>query len=96
MLGDRFSYSYFPFNRRSENRAQVTYRASLGKPIVSIVVLERCSLVNLSTSLYMEEGTSLLCRKTLIHINKGNPLFARESKGNPPTGLIFDPSLLLT
>ena len=25
-------------NRRSENRAQVTYRASLGKPIVPIVV----------------------------------------------------------
>ena len=24
LLGDRFSYSYFPFNRRSENRAQVT------------------------------------------------------------------------
>ena len=35
MLGDR---SYFPFSRRSENQAQVTYRASLGKPIVPIVV----------------------------------------------------------
>ena len=35
----------------------------------------------------MEEGTKLVCRKTLIHISKGNPLFARESKGNPPTGL---------
>ena len=46
MLGDRFSYSYFPFNRQSENRAQVTYRASEGKPIVSIEV-ERRSLVNL-------------------------------------------------
>ena len=34
LLGDR---SYFPFNRRSENRAQVTYQASLGKPIVPIV-----------------------------------------------------------
>ena len=55
LLGDRFSYSYFSFNRRSENRAQVTYRASLGKPIVPIVVEWR-SLVNLSTSLYMEEG----------------------------------------
>ena len=33
--------------------------------------------------------------KTHMPINKGNPLFARESKGNPPTGLIFDPSLLL-
>ena len=56
MLGDRFSYSYFAFNGRSENQAQVTSRASLGKPIVSIEV-ERRSLVNLSTSLYMEEGT---------------------------------------
>ena len=35
LVGDR---SYFPFNRRSENRAQVTYRASLGKPIVPIEV----------------------------------------------------------
>ena len=33
-LGDRSSYSYFPFNRRSVNRAQVTSRASRGKPIV--------------------------------------------------------------
>ena len=32
---------------------------------------------------------------TLMPINKGNPLFARESKGNPPTGLNFDPSILL-
>ena len=31
-------------------------RASLGKPNVSIVV-ERCSLVNLSNSLYIEKGT---------------------------------------
>ena len=45
MLGDRFSYSYFLFNRQSENRAQVTYRASEGKAIVSIEV-ERRSLVN--------------------------------------------------
>ena len=37
----------------------------------------------------MEEGTKLVCRKTLIHINKGNPLFARESKGNSPTRLNF-------
>ena len=43
MLGDR---SYFPFNRRSENRAQVTSRASLGKFMVSIEV-ERRSLVKL-------------------------------------------------
>ena len=56
MLGDRFSYSYFPFNRRSENRAQVTYRASLGKPIVSIVVEWR-SLVNL-IQISMQEDTS--------------------------------------
>ena len=63
MLGDRFSYSYFPFNRRSENQAQVTYRASLGKPIVSIEV-ERRSLVNLYRIMYggrrkinMEEGS---------------------------------------
>ena len=52
LLGDR---SYFLFNRRSENQAQVTYRASLGKPIVPIVVMWSL-LVNLSTSLYMEEG----------------------------------------
>ena len=39
VLGDCFSYSYFPFNRRSENQAQVTYRASLGKPVVPIVVI---------------------------------------------------------
>ena len=52
----------------------------------------------------MREVKKLVCRKTLIHINKGNPLFvsescicnkgnplfARESKGNPPKGLIFD------
>ena len=48
--------SYFPFYRRSKNRAQITYRASRGNPTVSTVV-ERRSLVNLSTSLYMEEGT---------------------------------------
>ena len=65
MLGDRFSYSYFSFNRRSENRAKVTYRASRGKSIVSIEV-ERRSLVNLSTSLYMEEGTKLVCRKAFF------------------------------
>ena len=41
---------FFPFNRRSENRAQVTLRASRGKPIVSVEV-ERRLLVNLSTSL---------------------------------------------
>ena len=41
---------------KTENRAQVNYRASLGKPIISIVVEWR-SLVNLSTSLYMEEDT---------------------------------------
>ena len=46
LLGDRFSYSYFPFNRRSENRAQVASRASLGKPIVSIEA-ERRPSVNL-------------------------------------------------
>ena len=38
LLGDRFPYSYFPFNRRSENRAQVTSRASPGKLIMPIVV----------------------------------------------------------
>ena len=27
----------------------------------------------------MEEGTKLVWRKTLMHINEGNPLFARES-----------------
>ena len=43
----------------------------------------------------MEEVKNLVFRKTLIHINKGNPLFARESKGNPTTRLIFDPSKLL-
>ena len=48
--------SYFPFYRRSENRAQTTCRVSRGKPFVSTVV-ERRSLVNLSTPLYMEEGT---------------------------------------
>ena len=37
----------------------------------------------------MEEVNKLVCRKTLIHINKGNPLYARESKGNPPTGFIL-------
>ena len=36
----------FSFNGRSENRAQVTYRASLGEPIVPIVVEWRL-LVNL-------------------------------------------------
>ena len=55
LLGDRFSYSCFSFNRRSENRAQVTYRASLGKPIVPIEVEWR-SLVNLSR-ISMQEDT---------------------------------------
>ena len=40
----------------------------------------------------MEEVKNLVFRKTLIHINKGNPLFARESKGDPTTRLILDPS----
>ena len=52
--GDRFSYSYFSFNRRFENPTQVTYRASPGKPIVSIEV-ERSSLVNLYR-ISMQEG----------------------------------------
>ena len=43
LLVDR---SYFLFIRRSENQAQVTYRVSLGKPIVSIVI-EWVLLVNL-------------------------------------------------
>ena len=42
----------------------------------------------------MEEVKKLVFRKTLIHINKGNPLFARESKGNPPMGLNFQHSSL--
>ena len=33
---------------------------------------------------------------SLMHINKGNPLSARESKGNPPKGVKFDPGILLT
>ena len=49
----------------------------------------------LSILISMEEVKKLVCRKTLIHINKGNPLFARESKGNPKTRLIFYPSSLL-
>ena len=62
LLGDRFSYSYISFIRRSENRAQVTYRASLGKSIASIEV-EKRSLVNLyrismqENLISMEEGT---------------------------------------
>ena len=51
LLGDRF---LIPSNRRSENRAQVTYRASLGKPIISIEV-ERRSLENLY-QISMQEG----------------------------------------
>ena len=27
---------------------------------------------------------------TLMHINKGDPLSVRESKGNPPAGLNFN------
>ena len=54
---DRFTNERFSTTiGTSENRAQVTSRASLGKPIVPIVV-EKRSLVNLSTLLYMEEGT---------------------------------------
>ena len=37
------------FNRLSGNRSKVTYRASLGKPIVPTVVEKR--------SLHMQEGT---------------------------------------
>ena len=55
LLGDRFSYSYFPFNRLSANRTQVTSRASRGKPIVSIEV-ERRSLVN-PYRISTQEGT---------------------------------------
>ena len=44
----------------------------------------------LITLISVEEVKKLVCRKTLLHINKGNPLFARESKGNPPTGLSFN------
>ena len=45
----------------------------------------------------MEEVKKLVCRKTLIHINKESPLFAREIKGNPLTGLNFQHiSLTLT
>ena len=32
---------------------------------------------------------------THMLINKGNPLFARKSKGNPPTALNFQHSILL-
>ena len=32
---------------------------------------------------------------TLMHINKGNPLFARESKGNPLTRPNSNDSILL-
>ena len=42
----------------------------------------------------VEEVKKLVCRTTLTHINKDNPLFARESKGNPPTGLNFQHSSL--
>ena len=42
----------------------------------------------------VEEVKKLVCRTTLTHINKENPLFARESKGNPPTGLNFQHSSL--
>ena len=45
----------------------------------------------------MQEVKKLVCRKTLTHINKENPLFARESKGNPRRGLNFQHiSLTLT
>ena len=45
-FGAGYWFTPATINRRSENRAQVTYRASPGKPIVSIEV-ERRSLVNL-------------------------------------------------
>ena len=44
LLGDRSSYSYFPFNRRSENGAQVTSRASWGEPIVPIVFFQETTI----------------------------------------------------
>ena len=37
----------------------------------------------------MKKGTKLVCGKTLIHINKGNPLFVKESKEKPPKRLNF-------
>ena len=55
LLGDRFSYSYFAFNRRSENRAQVTSLASRGKPIVPIVFFQKKR--NDYPLIYMEEGS---------------------------------------
>ena len=41
----------------------------------------------------MEEGTKLVCRKTLIHINKGK---AHGRQGKAPTRLNSNDSILLT
>ena len=52
-----------------------------------LYLLSRETLITLIS---VEKVKNLVCRKTLVHINKGNPLFARECKGNPPTGLSFN------
>ena len=61
MLGDRSSYSYFPFNRRSVNQAQVTSQASRGKPIVPIVFFQESTIHLIIYGgrhlINMEEGT---------------------------------------
>ena len=69
-----------PLNRKSKPSPHPLFK---GKSIVSIEVEWR-SLVNLYR-INMQEDT-----------DKGNPLFARESKGNPPKGVKFQHSRLLS
>ena len=73
-------------NRRS-NQAQVTCRASLGKPIVPIVFFQETTIHFFMYGgrhlISMEEDPKLVCRKTIIHINKGK---AYGRQGKAPTG----------
>ena len=66
LLGDRFSYSYFPFNKLEievlANRTKVTYRASLGKPIVPIE--KPLWGGNNKVCMYCSSSTALLTVKT--------------------------------
>ena len=104
LLGDRSSYSYFPFNRWSANRrAQVTSRASRGKSIVPIVFFQETNIhfiiyggrhiIRWRNAFFPQVITmGDVMDSTVMHINKGN---AHGTEGNAPTRLNFQQSILL-
>ena len=93
MLRDRFSYSYFAFNRRSENQAQVTSRASLGKPIVSIEVERRSFSKPFHFIIY--GGRQLISMQEIQIGMQEIQISTREIQRKSKMGLIFQHSILL-